>query len=200
MALHNPRRLTGCPVCHRQPRHLFTNMSIALRPRDSPQNNLHAAICLLKLITARPANLDELLIDVKEPVAENTSSSDEAEDDTEGLEDIEISSTDDEKNRDLGTLQNKVLDRLAEILARYKSNPKGGKGSILDPKHVSSTMMIMYGEENRVKILCAKNEGLAQGNSTDDIDFLNSWKACMERISRAGKLSRALCLSYTNKI
>ena len=32
------------------------------------------------------------------------------------------------------------------------------------------------------------NEGLDQHNSTDDTDFLSSWKACMERISREGKL------------
>ncbi|KAI9781877.1 MAG: hypothetical protein M1839_005671 [Geoglossum umbratile] len=47
-------------------------------------------------------------------------------------------------------------------------------------------MMIVYDDKNKVKILCAKNEGLAQGNSTGHTDFLNSWKACMERISRAG--------------
>jgi hypothetical protein len=175
-------------------------MSIVLRPRDSPQNHLHAAICLLGLIMARPASLDELLIESEEPVAEKTSSSDDADDDPEDLEDVEISNVDDEKKRDLDALRNKVLDRLAETLARYKSDPKRGKGSILDPEHVSSTMMIMYEDENRVKILCAKNEGLTQGNSTDDTDFLNSWKACMERISRAGKLIRALGSSYPNKI
>lgn len=132
-------------------------------------------------------------------LAEKTSDDDDA-DDTENLEDVEISSTDDEKKHNLDALRNKVLDRLAETLARYKSDPKGGKGSILDPKYVSSTMMIMYDDENKVKILCAKNEGLAQGYSTDDTDFLNSWKACIERISRAGKLIRALGLSYPNKI
>jgi hypothetical protein len=48
--------------------------------------------------------------------------------------------------------------------------------------------LIIDVERNKVKILCAKNEGLDQHNSTDDTDFLSSWKACMERISREGKL------------
>ena len=136
-------------------------MSIALRPRDSPQNHLNATICLLGLITARPANLDELLIEREEPVAEKASSGgDDAENDIETPEDDEISSTVDEKKRDLDALRNKVLDRLAEALARYKSDPKEVKGPILDPKHVSSTMMIKYDDKNKVKILCAKNEGL----------------------------------------
>lgn len=135
-------------------------MSIALRPHNSPQDHLHAAICLLGLITARPANLDELLIESEEPIAEKTSFDDDAEDDIEIPEDDKINNTEDRK-RDLDALRNKVLDRLAETLARYKSDPKeGGKSSILDPKQVSSTIMIQYDDKNKVKILCAKNEGL----------------------------------------
>ncbi|KAF1993802.1 hypothetical protein P154DRAFT_384427, partial [Amniculicola lignicola CBS 123094] len=86
----------------------------------------------------------------------------------------------------LKVLRNKVLDRLAETLARYKSDRTVNKGPVLDPKHVSSTMMIIDEEHNKVKILCAKNEGLNQHNSTDDTDFLNCWKACMEHISKEG--------------
>ncbi|KAG9236236.1 hypothetical protein BJ875DRAFT_457146 [Amylocarpus encephaloides] len=47
-------------------------------------------------------------------------------------------------------------------------------------------MMIIDEEHNKVKILYAKNEGLDQHNSTDDTDFLGSWKAYIERISREG--------------
>jgi hypothetical protein len=106
----------------------------------------------------------------------------------EDWEDVEIISAEDMKERNPKALRNKVLDRLAETLARYKSDRTVNKGPILDPKHVSSTMMIIDEEHNKVKILCAKNEGLDQHNSTDDTDFLSSWKACMERISREGKL------------
>ncbi|KAH8600729.1 hypothetical protein B0O99DRAFT_287553 [Bisporella sp. PMI_857] len=156
----------------------------------------------LRPLTARPANLDELLIDAEESIRKETSDDDDdddAEDGIENLEFLEITGTDDDKKRDLDALRNKTLDRLAETLARYKSDPKGGKGSILDPKNVSSAVMIRYDDENKVKILCAKNEGLAQGNSTVDMDFLNSWKACMERISRAGTRIRVLGLSHPNK-
>jgi len=86
----------------------------------------------------------------------------------------------------LAALKNKVLDRLAETLARHKSDPKGQRGPPLDSKHVSSAMMIAYGESTRVKILCAKNEGLNQEGETDDTEFLESWKKYMESISKAG--------------
>jgi hypothetical protein len=142
-------------------------MSTGLRPHDSPQNELHAAIFLLGLITARPANLDGLLIEGEEPVAEKTSFDDDVEDGIEIPEDDEISSTDDEKKRDLDALRNKVLDRLAETLAKYKSDPKEVKGHILDPKHVSSTMMIKYDDKNKVKILGAKST-VALGSSYRD--------------------------------
>ena len=162
-------------------------MSGALRFRDSPQNHLHAAICLLGLITARPANLEELFKESEVPLAETTSVDNIVEDDPGDLENVEIGSTDDGEKRDLYALRSKVLDRLAETLARYKSNPKAGKGAFLDSKHVSSTMMIISEDESKVKILCAKNEGLDQGKSTEDTDFLNAWKTCMEDMSRAGK-------------
>lgn len=82
----------------------------------------------------------------------------------------------------------KSLTGLAETLARYKSDRTINRGPVLDPKHVSSTMIITDEKHNRVKILCARNEGFDQHNSTDDTDFLGSWKACMEPILREGKL------------
>jgi hypothetical protein len=159
---------------------------------------LHPSICLLRLLVERPANLDELVLDYKKASSE-TSNSDDAEsgedDLVEGLDDVEIISFEAMKERDLKDLRNRVLDRLAEILARYKSDRTVKKGPILDPKHVSSTMMIMDAKHNKVIILCAKNEGLNQNNSTDDTDFLSSWKACMERISSGGKVVRSSLVS-----
>ncbi|KAI9781878.1 MAG: hypothetical protein M1839_005672 [Geoglossum umbratile] len=49
-------------------------------------------------MSIRAQNLDELFIESEELVAEKTSSDNDAEDDTESLEDVEISSTDDEKS------------------------------------------------------------------------------------------------------
>ncbi|TVY35196.1 hypothetical protein LSUB1_G005388 [Lachnellula subtilissima] len=150
---------------------------------------LHSSICLLGLLAERPANLDGLLLDHKEAFLEK-GTSDNADSGEgypeEDLEDVEIISAEDIKDRDTKALRSIVLDRLAETLARYKSDRAVKKGPILDPKHVSSTMMIIDEEHNMVKILCAKNEGLDQRNSTDDTDFLSCWKACMERISREG--------------
>ena len=151
---------------------------------------LHPSICLLRLLAERSANLDELTLDHKEALLEEGTSdnADIGGFPEEDLENVEIIDAEDMKGRSPKALRNKVLDRLAEILARYKSDRRVGKGPILDPKHVSSTMMIVDEEHNKVKILCAKNEGLDQQNSTDDTDFLGSWKACMARISREGKL------------
>lgn len=126
---------------------------------------LHLSICLLRLIAERPANLDELLIDHKEASLEKTISdnSDSGEGcPEEDLEDLEIISAEDMKGGNPKPLRDEVLDRLAETLARYKSNRTTNKGPILDPKHVCSTMMIVDEENNKVKILCAKNKGLDQ--------------------------------------
>ncbi|RDW57788.1 hypothetical protein BP5796_12589 [Coleophoma crateriformis] len=150
---------------------------------------LHASICLVRLLAERPKNLDKLVLDHKEAFLEKNTSdnADSAEGYPEGdLEDVEIISAEDMKERNSKALRNKILDRRAETLARYKSDRTANKGPILDPKHVSSTMMIMDEEHSKVKVLCAKSEGLDQHNSTDDTDFLSSWKACMERISREG--------------
>ncbi|KAL9632463.1 MAG: hypothetical protein Q9164_005307 [Protoblastenia rupestris] len=149
---------------------------------------LHLSICLLGLLAKHPANLDELVLDHKAFLEKGTSDNANSGEGypEEDLEDVEIISAEDMKERNPKALRNKVLDRLAETLARYKSDRTVNKGPILDPKHVSSTMMIIDEEHNKVKILCAKNEGLDQHNSTDDTDFLSSWKACMEHISREG--------------
>lgn len=151
---------------------------------------LYLSICLLRLLSERPANFDELVLDDREVFLKKSTS--ENVDGGEGhredeLEDVEIISPEDMKERDPKALRDKVLDRLAETLARYKSDRSDAKGRILDPKHVSSTMMIVDEKNNKVRILCSKNEGLDQNNSNDDTDFLNSWKTCMERISREGK-------------
>ena len=81
-------------------------------------------------------------------------------------------------------MQSRVLDRLAEILARYKTDPKTNRGLRLDAKHVSSTMMIVDLKKNMVKILSAKNEGIDQMGFLADTDFLTAWKEYMEGVSQ----------------
>ncbi|KAK5214941.1 hypothetical protein LTR96_011628 [Exophiala xenobiotica] len=104
-------------------------------------------------------------------------------DGVEELEDLQIIDTDRDEQQYLAELQNKILDRLAETLARFKSDPKARNS--FDAKHVSSAMMVVYRKDERVKILCSKNEGL----DTEDRDFLRDWKDCMETIARRGAAS-----------
>lgn len=88
----------------------------------------------------------------------------------------------------LSVLRDQVLDHLAETLARFKSDPGRRKGPPLGSKHVSSTMMVVYPQSTMVKFLCAKNEGLDQRGTTEDTDFLDSWRKCMECISKRGRV------------
>jgi hypothetical protein len=88
---------------------------------------LHLSICLLGLLAERPANLDELVLDHKDALLEKSppdnvdSGEGYPEEDLEE-EEVEIISAEDMKQRNHKALRNKVLDRLAETLARYKSD------------------------------------------------------------------------------
>lgn len=175
-------------------------------PQHSVYGDLENAICLLALITGRPPDPEGLLVPGKEVRSRNDklertsgidhiqASESEAEalemnigvvgDGVEELEDLQVIDTDRDERQYLAELQSKVLDRLAETLARFKSDPKARKS--LDAKHVSSAMMIVYKEEERVKILCSKNEGL----DTEDRAFLGDWKNCMEAIAKTGEVNQ----------
>ncbi|KAF1948947.1 hypothetical protein CC80DRAFT_485288 [Byssothecium circinans] len=170
----------------------------------STSENLRAAICMLAWITKRPHDLDELLpgndrsgvesndnlpTGARPPTTEvgaTVSAIDsDFEDSAEDLEVIEDDEGMDEQSY-LAVLQDRVLDRLAETLARFKSDPKERRLFPVDSKHVSSTMMIVYPQLTRVMLLCAKNEGLDQGGTSEDTEFLDSWRKCMECISKRG--------------
>jgi hypothetical protein len=173
---------------------------------SSPRQNLHDAICLLALIIERPHNLDEQLSshernsDQNDQILPTVSTSiqtdapptaldvdTDCEDPTEDAEAMDVDGGIDKQSY-LAMLRDKVLDRLAETLARFKSDPERKTGSRLGASHVSSTMMIVDEQLMRIKFKCAKNEGLDQSDTTEDTDFLNSWRQCMEDISRAGKV------------
>lgn len=157
------------------------------------QENLYAAICVLALISQRPQGVDELLTRNEKSADRNSEKACTESDSEDCAQDLEITEEDEdvgeseEEPLHLTQLRDKVLNRLAETLARFKSDPKGNRGYPLDPKHVSSTMMIEYRGSEAVRFLCAKNEGLDQRDTTEDTDFLESWRKCMECISKRGK-------------
>jgi hypothetical protein len=109
----------------------------------SPRENLHDAICVLALIIERPHNLDEQLSsherkgDQNDPILPMGSTSiqtkapptsldveTDCEDPTEDTEAMDVDGSIDKQSY-LAVLRDKVLDRLAETLARSKSDPEG---------------------------------------------------------------------------
>jgi hypothetical protein len=167
--------------------------------RPSPaKEDLYAALSVLALITERLPDLDlqrepgseseepknsDLLPRGRPAPVPNTRSDENHELDLSEAEDGRDSESTNEY------LRSKVLDRLAEVLARFKSVPGRGVNSSLGSKHVSSTLM--FYNETKVRILCAKNEGFDQEDS-DDSDFLAHWARWMQSISEKGK-SAKLC-------
>jgi hypothetical protein len=124
--------------------------------------NLRAAICVLALIAERPQDLNELLSSDERSGDQNdenlpirstsaktkpcTTASDVDTDFEDPAEDLEIIDVDEgvDKQPYLAVLRDKVLDRLAETLSRFKSDPEGNRRFPLGSKHVSSTMVIVY--------------------------------------------------------
>ena len=100
-------------------------MANATEAHDHMHQQLREAICLLTLITSRPPNFDELFPVDDNNGAESTVLTDDEEDDLEDeLENPKVGgSGEGEAQIDLVILRNRVLDRLAEVLARYKSAP-----------------------------------------------------------------------------
>ncbi len=102
------------------------------RPQSS-RENLRAAICLLALSTSRPPDLDEILAGTEKCSAELTEtpevdslsavslSENELADVVEGLENFDRDEEVDEVLSPMA-LKDKVLDRLAEVLARFKTD------------------------------------------------------------------------------
>lgn len=144
---------------------------------------LDNATCLLALIvnrlpeeaTEEPEGVDQ----DTEPDADTAEEGDHSADESDDLEDAFLLDIERDEKDTVAELKNKLLDRLAETLARYKSQTAQGSR---DAKHVSGTMMIPFEEEERVEIICAKNEGLDR----EDEIFLQKWKRCMESMAIKG--------------
>lgn len=166
-------------------------------------DNLHKAICLLALVEQRPPHLHDLLSEYED--ISHGKDDDLVADGEELEEDHEMTevndSVDDQSN--LASLRDKVLDRLAETLARFKTDPRDKRKALVDSKHVSSTMM--YYQSTKVKFVCAKNEGLDQDKKKgdkkkEDTMFLKAWREIMEGLSRGSMLIESFSSVRSNRI
>ena len=181
--------------------------------RRFSKQNLEAAISLLALVTDRVQ--DESTTELAAQKTQDTTSvsrapaslqnehgavtrSQRSDGDTQDVEIEELSDSDDYdiegiKGADQALLLNKALDRLAEILSRYKSDPSSRKLRKLGPSHVAGTLLMIPQNGKPTKILCSKNEGL------DDKDkvFIRNWADCMQLIAANGE-SADLCVHYPN--
>ena len=176
---------------------------------DALHTQLDYAICLLACITARPSGLEKILPPISEDHCdeENLSSTEighehqrtlngeeeDAETILAGIEDlqeaVEHDSGKDEELRN-SLLKDKLLDCLAEALARFKSKPETKKSQ--DAKNVSSTFMCERDDGLGGHIFCTKNEGLDE----DDRNFLIKWSKCMQEISTNGEGSILRSLTH----
>jgi hypothetical protein len=144
--------------------------------------NLDDVICLLASIPDGQPDRNPKTR-TQEPKTRDTdvdAESGSSDDDLDDIEDLTVLGTNPKSEEHLAELKNPFLDRLAETLARFKSDPQDRRSK--DAKNVFATMMICHEKEERVEIFCTKNEGL----DDEDRKFLNKWKVHMEKIAREG--------------
>ncbi|TQV97097.1 hypothetical protein IF1G_04337 [Cordyceps javanica] len=103
----------------------------------------------------------------------------------ESLDETEFEVSVSSGEKDTNQIKRNALDRLAEVLARFKT----GKGTTTsddrsrDARHVTSIIMIENMSDKSAKFLCAKNECL----DGDDVEFLRTLEQLYQRIVRNGK-------------
>lgn len=158
---------------------------------QSITQDLDVAISVLTLITRRPHDLDKLRLEQNTTTGAYSTPEllleqgvHEPGDELDSSEDKDM---DNQLDPDPGTLRNKVLDRLAKTLARYKTDPRDKKNAGLDTKHVSSTMMAVDEQKQRIKIFYSKNERVNQRADNKDLEFLEGWKVYMEAVAKNGE-------------
>jgi hypothetical protein len=159
--------------------------------RHSPSaiyEDLSDAICLLKLIDDREPETEQIGSRNLSGNAESTGYDRERDEDGDqvevelaGLEELDTIDRNNDDRKYILELRDKLLDRLAETLARFKSDP-GRKMHQMDADHVSSTIMILCEKKMETIIICTKNNALDK----DDEDFLAQWMVLMECISNSG--------------
>lgn len=89
-------------------------------------------------------------------------------------------------NEKVNAMKEAALDRLAEVLARFKTakGPRVRNKHQLDAKHVTSVIMVEELGES-VTFLCAKNEGL----DSVDLGFLAKLEGLLRNAAPNGKRS-----------
>ncbi|KAB8212137.1 hypothetical protein BDV34DRAFT_208601 [Aspergillus parasiticus] len=131
---------------------------------SSLYKEIHSLTALTSLIFQRPPDGIDYGDLSKEPEPGPDEELDKLPDET----DFEDEVTTGDSITALILLKQRSLDRLAEVLARFKTRKTGrhGRGkkkdANLDAKHVTSVAMVEDSTLQRVTFLCAKNEGLEE--------------------------------------
>ncbi|OAA73323.1 hypothetical protein ISF_00224 [Cordyceps fumosorosea ARSEF 2679] len=103
----------------------------------------------------------------------------------ESVDEIEFEEPIDNRDENLSVIKRNFLDRLAEVLAKFKTAKRAAKSANrnCDAKHVTSLMMVEDPSKKTARIFCAKNEGLDE----DDDYFLHKLEQLYQNIVTNGK-------------
>ncbi|PIG81966.1 hypothetical protein AARAC_002228 [Aspergillus arachidicola] len=161
---------------------------------SSLYREIHSLTALTSLIFQRPPDgIDYSEFGNEKPSSkEPEQGSDEELDKLTDETDFEDEVTTSDPTTALILLKQRSLDRLAEVLARFKTRKSGrhGRGKKkdgnLDAKHVTSVAIVEDSTLQRVTYLCAKNEGLVG----EDEVFLGRLCELLTSILKNGKCQR----------
>ncbi|QKX61836.1 uncharacterized protein TRUGW13939_08992 [Talaromyces rugulosus] len=133
---------------------------------ESPrlQKEISDLVNILSLITKRDSRLEKRNSEPRQ--SEIACSEDDRIDlsieEEEGVDEAEFEAPDTSREAEVDAIKRNTLDRLAEVLARFKTaNASGPRGKQnWGAKHVTSVIMMENLDGKSVTFLCAKNEGL----------------------------------------
>lgn len=145
------------------------------------QQEITDLINILSIITKRAPELEDKDDD---PCAAKQESED-LEVGDQKVEEVDFEVPVSPPDEDINALKRNALDRLAEVLARFKT--AGGSSAETkrnsSAKHVASVAMVEALGDQSVTFLCAKNEGL----DAADVTFLRDLKTSLQSIAAKGK-------------
>ncbi|KAI0009647.1 hypothetical protein F4779DRAFT_617415 [Xylariaceae sp. FL0662B] len=137
------------------------------------QNEISDLTNILSLITKRDPGFQE----DNQPFVPESSSCEEHDIDletrTELVDEAEFEAPIAPKDAEADAIKRRTLDRLAEVLARFKNNAK----------HVTGAIMVEEPKDKSVTFFCAKNEGL----DAVDMDFLRKLEYLLQNMATNGK-------------
>lgn len=130
-------------------------------------------------------------VDDVDPASAALTESDIAIDDNEGINEAEFEKEPVSEEASLDALKRRALDRLSEVLARYKAaqGPGTSGNGNLSAKHVASVVMMEDTSAGCVTLFCSKNEGL----DNVDTEFLADLKELLEGIAKDERESFPPC-------